>query len=164
MIIFSTDSLGWQISSPWKAVDVFVNSFACNSKGLLHKEDWMEEEDLVINVTVEIVFVILFACFVRQARRLHKGCQSNQLENSRKFSFFSDTTTCPSLRCFMPCISQVSRPTCCIAALEDILNIIQLLHILYVWSFFLKTTTISFGFHVNSGGSSCETATWPKQY
>ena len=44
------------------------------------------EEDLVIKVTVEDVFVILFACFVRQAQRVHKGCQSNQLENSRKFS------------------------------------------------------------------------------
>ena len=83
-------------------------------------------------------FVILFACFVRQAGRVHKGCQSNQLENSRKFSFFSDITTCSSLRCLMPHVSQVPTPTCCIAALEDILNIIQLLHILHVWSFFWK--------------------------
>ena len=117
------------------------------------------EEDLVIKVTVEDVFVILFACFVRQAGRVHKGCQSNQLENSRKFSFFSATTTCSSLRCLMPHINQVPTPTCCIAALEDILNIIQLRHILHVWSFFLKTTTIQFDFHVTSGGNSSETAT-----
>ena len=82
-------------------VNVFVNLLACAVKGLLHKENGCDqlEEDLVIKVTVEDVFVILFACFVRQARRVHKGCQSNQLENSRKFSFFSDTTTCSSLRC-----------------------------------------------------------------
>ena len=60
----------------------------------------------MIKVTVEDVFAILFACFVRQARRVHKGCQSNQLENSRKFSFFSDTTTCSSLGCFMPHIRE----------------------------------------------------------